>query len=344
MEIGLFLNTHGVTNRDETDWWHQEMDASEMKPVQSAQLAEKMGFHSVWMGDHVSLPEESPDSVSPIGGPLRRHYPRRSNILDGPVVMGAIASNTSRIKMGPSVLISPYRHPLNDARQYATIDFLSNGRLILGAGAGWMKEEFEALGHDYHSKRGKVLEECLQIYDMAWREGIVTFHGEYFNFSKMGIFPLPVSRPRPPIVIGATARSSARLLARRADGFMPLLTRALCQPTDQDHMRDEICAELERVGRATSEIMMTGLTSFRVTKASDEESQRKPRWNFGGTPDQILEDLAKYAAHGYGMLIMAPICPSRTYAEFQEQAEWFGREIMPEAKKITVAGDWRKDI
>lgn len=344
MELGLFLNTHGVTNRDATDWWHQEMDPAEMKPVESAQLAERLGFHSVWMGDHVSLPEESPDSVSPIGGPLRRHYPPKPNLIDGVVAMSAIASHTTTIKMGPSVLIAPYRHPLNDARQFGAIDYLSNGRVILGVGAGWMKEEFEALGHTYHADRGKVLEECLQIYDQVWREGVVTFHGEYFHFTDMGIFPMPARRPRPPIIVGATAKSTARMIARRADGFMPLLTRATCQPTDQDHMREAMLGELERIGRDPSEIVMTGLTSFRMSSADDEESTRSPRWNFGGTAEQVLEDLQKYADHGYAMLIMAPICPTRSYQEFQEQAEWFGTEVLPEAKKIEVKGDWGKEL
>lgn len=344
MELGLFLNTHGVTNRDATDWWHQEMDAADMKPVESAQLAESLGFHSVWMGDHVSLPEESPGSVSPIGGPLRRHYPPKSNILDGAVVMGAIASNTSRIKMGPSVLIAPYRHPLHDARQFGAIDYLSGGRLILGVGAGWMKEEFEALGHTYHKERGRVLEECIQIYDQAWREGVVTFHGEFFDFSDMGVFPLPARRPRPPIIVGATAKSTARMIGRRADGFIPLLTRATCEPDDADAMRDEIRREMDRIGRPHSEVVMSGLTSFRMSMPADDESKRSPRWNFGGTAEQILEDLAKYADHGYAMLVMAPICPSRSYAEFEEQVEWFGREVLPEAKNLTVKGEWGTEL
>ena len=344
MELGLFLNTHGVTNRDEQDWWHQAMDPDEMKPVESAQMAERLGFHSVWFGDHVSLPEESPDSFSPIGGPLRRHYPPQPNLLDGAVVMGAIAANTERIKMGPSVLIAPYRHPLNDARQFATIDYLSGGRLIFGVGAGWMKEEFEALGHDFHARRRDVLEECIQIYDQAWREGVVTFKGEFYSFENMGIFPRPVQRPRPPIVLGATTKGTARLIGRRGDGMMPLLTRSVAEPQDFDHLRDEIRAEAKRVGRDTAEIAMLGLTSFRITSATDEESTRARRWNFGGTAEQILEDLATFADHGYAMLTMAPICPSRTYAEFEEQAEWLAREVLPEAKKLTVKGEWSKEI
>lgn len=84
--------------------------------------------------------------------------------------------------MGPSVLISPCRHQLSDARQFMTIDYLSGGRLLMGVGAGWMKEEFEALGHPHHGHRLHVLDECIQIYDTARRDGRISFHGKYFNF------------------------------------------------------------------------------------------------------------------------------------------------------------------
>jgi len=87
MELGLVLSTHGIGNREGKDFWHQETRVEDMAPVESALLAERLGFHSVWMGDHVSLPEESPDSVTPIGGALRRHYPPRTNILDTAVLM-----------------------------------------------------------------------------------------------------------------------------------------------------------------------------------------------------------------------------------------------------------------
>lgn len=120
MELGLFPNTHDVTNRDTHDWWHQPMEAAEMKPVESAQLAEQVGYHSVWMGDHVSLPEQSPGSVSPVHvegdsnpdvrhrgpdpddvGGSKRHYSRHPNILDGVTVMGAICAATLPYQDGP---------------------------------------------------------------------------------------------------------------------------------------------------------------------------------------------------------------------------------------------------
>jgi probable F420-dependent oxidoreductase len=261
-------------------------------------------------------------------------------------VMGAIAATTERVKMGPGVLISPYRHPLSDARQFATIDNLSNGRVILGVGAGWMLEEFQALGHseDFHARRRAVLDECIQIYDQVWREGVVTFHGEFFDFENMGVFPQPVQKPRPPIIVAATTKGTARLIGRRGDGFMPILTRTDSRPEEHAELQDEIRREAERVGRDPSEIVMTGFTSFRLSHKDDEEATREPRWNLGGTPEQILEDLEGYAAQGYCMMNMAPICPSRTYAEFAEQAEWLAKEVLPEAKKIEPQGEWKMTL
>ena len=193
MELAVTLNTHGVGTRDDTDWWHQPMEFEQMVPVQSAQLAERLGFHSVFMGDHVGLPEQSPESVSPLHvegqtnsevrqrgtseadvGSSKRHYPSRPSILDGAVVMGAVATHTTRLKMGPSVLIAPYRHPLSDARQFGTIDTLSGGRLIMGVGAGWMKEEFDALDRPFDSRLAQ-LEEAIQVYKSAWTDELATF-------------------------------------------------------------------------------------------------------------------------------------------------------------------------
>ena len=344
MELGLFLSTHGVTNREEGDWFHQDQDVSEMRPVESAQLAERLGFHSVWMGDHVSLPEESPGSVTPIGGKMRRHYPPRSNILDGAVVMGAIASATSRIKMGPCVLIAPYRHPLSDARQFMTVDVLSSGRLIMGVGTGWMKEEFEALGLGFHKQRRSVLEACIDVYDQAWREGVVTHKSDFYDFQSMGVFPLPARRPRPPIIVGATTKGTAPLIAQRTDGFMPILTRPDQQPEDYVEVQEAIRVEADKIGRDTKELANVAFTSFRISDASDEEATRQPRWNLGGSADQILSDIERYAKCGYSVMVMAPICPSRTFAELEEQVEWLARDVLPEAKKIKPQGEWRTDL
>ena len=362
MRFGVLMNTHGVGARDDHDWWHQPMPAEEMRPVECAQIAERLGFDALMFGDHVGFPETSPTSTSPVHveglsdptvrhrgegesdvGGSKRHYPPRPNLLDGAVVMGAIAANTSRIKMGPGVLISPYRHPLSDARQFATIDFLSNGRLLMGAGAGWMREEFEVLGHD-PDERLAMLEECVQIYTRAWEDPLVTFHGRFYDFENVTIDPKPVQKPHPPIVIGATTNAGARLAVRYADGLYPILNQPLIDPHHYDRQQDEMRRECEKIGRDPSELIMMGIVSARISDADDEEATRSPRRNFGGTAEQILGDVQRFADAGYSMLILCPDCPSRTFEEWKDQMERFGAEVLPEASTIKPAGEWRTDF
>ena len=372
MELGLVLNTHGVGNRDDFDWWHTAMPASEMRPVEAAQLAERLGFHSVWMGDHVAMPETSPDSVSPVHvegasnpewrsreavaldnmseeeralaevnvGGSRRHYPLRPNILDGVAVMGGIAAATSRIKFGPSVLISAYRHPLNDARQFMSLDYLSGGRLILGAGAGWMKEEFDALGQP-HEHRLAMLEECLQIYHLCWTQPRITFHGRFYHFDNLTMDPKPLQNPRPPIVVGATTRAGARLVARYADALFPIFVRPFADPHDYDTLQSEIRRECDKIGRNPAEIGMMVIASARISDAADPEATRAPRRNLGGAADQILSDLQRFADAGYSLIVMAPACPTRRFAEYQDQVERLAAEVLPQAKKIKAAHGWK---
>ena len=359
MELGLILNTCGITSRDDTDWWHQPTDVGQIRPVESAQLAERLGFHSVWTGDHVSLKETSPESVSPVHvdgrsneqvrqrgvseadvGGSRRHLPSRPNILDGVACFGAIAASTSRIKFGPGVIVAPYRHPLSDARQYATLDVLSGGRVFFGVGPGWMKEEFDAVNQPFEHRLA-MTEECIQIYKKAWTEPHVTFHGKFYDFENMSMDPKPISKPHPPITYGAITPAGARLAAREADAFYPVLTRPHDDPHMHDHLIEIIKKELDRVGRAQSELGMMGLVSTRISNADDAEATRNSRRTLGGTAEQILTDLQRFADAGYSLLVIAPDVPSNTYAEFADQLEWIGKDVLLEATQIVPAGEWR---
>jgi hypothetical protein len=130
-------------------------------------------LHSIWFPDHVCMPISS-TSAHVANESRARGYEPRHEILDGAVVMGAIATATTRLKLGTSVLIAPYRHPLNDARQLATVDVLSGGRLLAGVGAGWLEEEFAALGLSF-KEHGRMTDECIEIYKRSWTDEVVSF-------------------------------------------------------------------------------------------------------------------------------------------------------------------------
>lgn len=175
MDIGLTMSTHGLLTRDERDFFLQPLDPTDMRPVDLAVLAERLGYHSVWFSDHVVMGGSgSTRHTANTSG--TRAYPERPAMLDVVATMGAIASRTSRIRMAPSVLIAPYRHPLTVAHQFATIDVLSGGRLIMGVGSGWEQEEFAALGASFEH-RGAVTEECIEIYKLAWAWALLLVGG-----------------------------------------------------------------------------------------------------------------------------------------------------------------------
>ena len=131
MEIGIYATTHGLAYRDDQNVLARSLPADRLRPVETAQLAERLGFHSMWFPDHVCMPMAS-ESEHVANASGSRAYESRHTMFDAAVVMGAVAHTTTSLKLGTSVLISPYRNPLSDARQFATIDQLSNGRLLFG--------------------------------------------------------------------------------------------------------------------------------------------------------------------------------------------------------------------
>ena len=342
MEIALFMNTHGLGRRDDHDWFLQPTPATELRPVQIAQRAERHGFHSLWFSDHVTLPLTSESGHVANPESRTRAYPPRPTMMDGAVVMGAIAAATERIKMSPSVLIAPYRGPLNDARQFATVDVLSNGRLILGVGAGWAKEEFDALGLD-HDARGEATEECIEIYKRSWMDDVVGFQGKHYSFENLSMDPKPVQKPRPPIIFGSISPAGARRAARFCDGFFPIFLDPHSDPQRYTREQEIIRREAEALDKDLSDFWMIGCQSTHITDPDHEDARRSPRWTNSGTAEQILEDLQAFAAAGYGLMILHFDCPSGSVDELEEQIERAGEEILPAAKGIQAAGEWKKD-
>jgi probable F420-dependent oxidoreductase len=134
--------------------------------------------------------------------------------------MGVLVGATQRVNIGTAVLVMPYRHPVLLARMLITLDVLSAGRTLLGAGVGWLAEEFTTLEARPFAARGRVTDECIEIVKRLCQGGEVSFHGDYYHFDPVVSHPGSVQRPHPPILIGGTSSAALRRVARLGDGWL----------------------------------------------------------------------------------------------------------------------------
>ncbi|MCP9948251.1 LLM class F420-dependent oxidoreductase [Actinomadura madurae] len=178
--------------------------------------AEELGFESLWSGEHVVTPTV-----------LRHSYPGRtskppfawnSRFLDPLATLTFLAGITSRVRLGTGVLIMPLHDPATLARAITTVDVLSGGRLSLGIGVGWMREEFDATGQEFRN-RGRRTDEMIMLLDTLFSEETPSFAGEFYSMPEVGFEPKPVQKPRPPLLIGGRAPAALRRAARDGDGW-----------------------------------------------------------------------------------------------------------------------------
>jgi probable F420-dependent oxidoreductase len=331
MDVSLMMPTHGLLFRNEVNAFLAVPDRN-VDVVEVAKLAERLDYHSLWFSDHVLMTRTS-DSGHPANWSGERAYPGDAYMLDGLVSMGAVAAATSRIRFSPSVLISPYRHPLHDARQLAAVDIISGGRLIAGVGAGWMKEEFDTLGLPY-AGRGRMLEECVEIYLKSWQDEWVNYDGEFYRFHDVSMNPKPI-QSSVPIVFGAATKAGARRAARWGAGLYLLFLDPYPEPDRYAALHQELFRQLDQVGRDADTFEFSVMVSARPTSADDPAAKAAKRKALTGTPEQILEDMTEFAAAGYSRAVVHLDCQSGTYDEYLDLVEAFG-ELIPLAKQIDV--------
>ena len=187
--------------------------------IRVAQKAEECGYHSLWLGDHIVIPEKI-EAAYPYSSDGAAGFPRRAPFPDPFVLLGGLALATSRILLGTSVIVIPYRNPLAVAKAVATVDLLSHGRFQFGVGVGWLKEEFDALGEDF-ARRARQTREYLHIMKAVWQPEPASFSGEFLTFSDIHTVPLPVQTPHPPIIFGGESLPALRRVADLGDGWQP---------------------------------------------------------------------------------------------------------------------------
>ena len=184
-----------------------------------AQRAEALGYSSLWTIERLLYPLKL---QRPYPGTPDGHLPEiYKQVLDPLDALTYVAAQTKKIKLGTSVLDMPYHNPVVLARRLTTLDVLSNGRLLVGLGLGWNKDEMDATGADM-TKRGALADEFLPLLKAIWTENPVEFHGKFFNVPRSYIDLKPVQKPHPPIYLGAFAPAALQRLAKLADGWNPV--------------------------------------------------------------------------------------------------------------------------
>jgi probable F420-dependent oxidoreductase len=217
-----------------------------------ATTAERCGFESLWSVEHVAVPVKhlpypgSKDGSMPGGDDVA--------IPDPLIPLAYVAAVTKTIKLATGILILPQRHPIYTAKEVATVDVLSGGRVILGIGSGWMKEEFEALGIDFHH-RGAMTDEAIQALRALWKDGAASFEGKHFRFGPLHSNPKPVRRDVP-IHVGGHSTAAARRAGRYGDGFFP----TVMNPEKLTELFSTVRSEAQKAGRNPDAIEFSCLT------------------------------------------------------------------------------------
>ena len=318
MRYGFYLPTRGQTATPEA--------------LQAlVERAEALGFDSVVIADHLVFPVDIHSKYPYTVGGV---FPGHGDALDQLTLMAYIAAKTTSLRLITSVMILPHRNPVVTAKVLATIDVLSRGRVTVGVGVGWLREEFEALGAPDFAQRGAVSNEYLEIFKTLWTQDPATFEGQFYRFKALHCLPHPVQKPHPPIWIGGHSRAALRRVARYGDGWHPVGANPAVplRPHEFRASLDELKRLTEAEGRDFNTLTLSYKAPlYDVTQSGSLEKQvgleRRP---FSGTTAQVVDDIGAYANLGVRELIFD--FRSETLSESLERMEHFATVIRPAAR------------
>jgi probable F420-dependent oxidoreductase len=275
------------------------------------------------IADHVVFPVEVssryPYTVS-------GEHPSHGDALEVLTMLAFVAGRTERLRLVTSVLILPYRNPVLTAKMVATIDVMSEGRVTLGVGVGWLEEEFAALGATDFARRGAVSDEYLAILRKLWTQSPVSHEGEFYSFKVLRCEPQPVQKPYPPIWVGGHSRAALRRAARYGDGWHPVgaIAAVPLPPAELRAKLDELKRLTEAEGRDFSALTISYKAPLYDVALPGPDGGRRP---FSGTAEQVAGDIRAFAAIGVDELIFD--FRGESLAESLERMERFAAEVRP---------------
>jgi probable F420-dependent oxidoreductase len=271
---------------------------STARPGPFAHAVEQLGFESLWVPEHPILPVD-PKTPFPAGGPIPDVY---AHMSDQFVCLAMAAATTSRLKLATGITLVPEHHPIIAAKQIATLDHFSGGRVIYGIGAGWLREESEIMGVDFPRRWTQTAEFVAAMREL-WTKPEASFTGRYVNFPAVRSYPKPAQPAGPPVLIGSRDKNALKRVAKWGDGWFPNRVTPDEMKRDLATLRDECSA----VGRdfATLDITVMG--------------------GIPGDRAAVQAELARFAAVGVGRFVLAlgTLTPSDYEAKLERTASLY---------------------
>ena len=308
-----------------------------------AALAEDLDFDSVWTLDRIIVPETSDTQQMQYSFGMIEGFPKglpvssRGKFLQGMPLIPWLAAKTSKVRIGMSIIDTPYRSPGVLAAELATIDHLSGGRLNVAVGSGWMPEEFAAASASHlFPKRHKHVRETLEIMQGIWTNDLFEYHGEFADFQRSGFGAKPVQKPHPPIFFTGlkdAKRSAARIAKYGLSGWIGIQD----SPEDIRRWRTEIQRELEALDtpRSVDDLEIASMIWFVITDQDMDQSPLGKGTNLlVGSQAQLTDQLKRYREAGLTMPFLWPPFQDVPVAKTLDDMKRLKEEILPKIEAM----------
>lgn len=287
-----------------TQPWEQDLTGPQIASV--ARLADDLGFSTAFVSEHYFFPHAHVE----LSG---------DHALHATTALGYFAAVTERIRIGSLISILPLQHPIIAAKQWATLDWLSGGRTVVGLGVGWLREEFDVLGVPFR-QRGQMMDEYIDACIELWTNIRPTFAGKFVEFDDIAFGPKPVRKPYPPIWIGGDSKRATQRVARIGAGWAPMFTAPKRIPDRLDYIRSQPAW----TDRALDVFYSPAWLNMGSAHAVLNNPESKGSWS----PEYVIDQCGQLLEFGVTDTWVPPP-PVRELSEYLDHMRWLSEEVMP---------------